>query len=105
MELARSTPESQYNDLSIETKIREFVARNILYSESGFPHGNDASFLQEGVIDSLGVLELATFANREFGLQVELAEVTPQNFDSVSRLAAYIRRKQGVSVEARSVRP
>src|SRR5438132_11054627 len=77
----------------IERKIRDCIARNLLFNEDGFPYEDDASFLQAGVIDSLGVLELVTFAGREFGVPVEPADVTPENFDSVDRLAAYIRRK------------
>jgi acyl carrier protein len=78
----------------IEARIREFVARDILYSEGDYPHSDDASFLKEGVIDSLGVVELVTFAGRQFGVEVAQADVTPQNFDSVNRLAAFIRRKR-----------
>jgi acyl carrier protein len=78
----------------IEAKIRDFVARNILFAEDGFPYSDDASFLATGTIDSLGVLDLVTFAGQEFGLQVEPAEVTPENFDSVSRLSSFIRSKQ-----------
>src|SRR5438046_6201845 len=81
----------------IEAKIREFVARDILFSETDYPHSDDASFLKEGVIDSLGVVELVTFAGRQFGVEVAQADVTPQNFDSVNRLAAFIRRKQQAS--------
>ena len=89
--------------MEIEAKIRAFVARNILFSEAGFPHRDDVSFLQTGVIDSLGVVELVSFAGREFALHVEPAEVTPENFDSVARLAAFIRRKQTLSPEVRCV--
>jgi acyl carrier protein len=81
-------------DRVIEAKIREFVAREILFAETGYPHPDDTSFLQAGVIDSLGVVELVTFTSSQFGIEVEQAEVTPQNFDSVERLAAFIRRKQ-----------
>lgn len=88
------------NNWEIEGKIREFVARNLLFSENGFPYANDASFLGNSVIDSLGVLELVTFAGREFGLQIETSEVTPENFDSVNRLAAFIRRKRNLPTEA-----
>jgi len=100
MDRVMSLEERVRGKTEIEEKIRDFVARNILYREEGFPHSDDASFLGEGVIDSLGVLELATFVGREFGLKVELNEVTPQNFDSVSRLAAYVRRKQEGSARA-----
>ena len=69
---------------------------NLLFSDQGFAYGNDVSFLQEGIIDSIGVMELVTFAGATFGVVVDPQEVTPENFDSVSKLANYIRRKQSV---------
>ena len=86
--------------MDIASDIREFVARELLFSGAGFPHDDDVSFLQEGIIDSLGVLELVTFAGNYFGLTVEPHEVTPDNFDSVNRLAAYVRRKQAAPPSA-----
>ena len=88
----------------IEPRIREFVARNLLFNENEFPYSDDGSFLRAGIIDSLGVIELVTFVEREFGLQVQPAEVTPENFDSVSRLASFIRRKIGSVKEAQYAR-
>lgn len=87
----------------IEVRIREFIARNLLFNENEFPCQDEASFLRAGIIDSLGVIELVTFVEREFALQVQPAEVTPENFDSVSRLAAFIRRKIGSAKEAHYV--
>ena len=83
--------------MEIETKIREFVAQNLSFSEEPFALADNASFLQQGVIDSLGVVELVDFAHREFGIEVKPAEVTPANFDSVAALAGYIRRKQAMA--------
>src|SRR4051794_4061258 len=80
--------------MEIETKIREFVAQNLLFSSEGVSLEDNVSFLQQGVIDSLGVVELVSFASREFGVQVGPGEVIPGNFDSVSKLATFIRRKQ-----------
>jgi acyl carrier protein len=87
--------------MEIEVKIRDFVARNLLFSDNGFPHDDAASFLREGVIDSLGVLELVTFAAQQFGIDVTPNEITPANFDSVSGLADFIRRKQTSGKEVR----
>jgi len=91
--------------MNIASDIRDFLVHNLLFSEGGFPHGDDASFLQEGIIDSLGVLELVTFVGQKFGITVEPHEVTPDNFDSVNRLAAYIRRKQTASPPAKGPAP
>lgn len=84
------------NNVQVEPPIREFIAKNLLYSEEGFNYADDASLLREGIIDSLGVVELVTFLQAHFGLKVDQNEVRPENFDSVARLAAYVRRKQSV---------
>jgi len=81
-------------NVQIEPPIREFIATNLLYSKEGFNYADDASLLREGIIDSLGVVELVTFLQSRFGLKVEQSEVRPENFDSVAKLAAYVRRKQ-----------
>jgi acyl carrier protein len=78
---------------TIEKMIREYIAENILFSDNGYPHSDDTSFLEEGIVDSMGIMELVMFVDENFGITVEDDELVPDNFDSVSRLAAYIRRK------------
>jgi acyl carrier protein len=85
--------------MNIEADIRAYIAANLLFSDDGFHYSDDASFLREGIIDSLGVMELVTFAGSQFGIEVSPHEVTPENFDSVIKLAAYVRRKQDGSKE------
>ena len=79
--------------MSIETLIKEYIARNLLFSDNGFPYSDDASFLEEGIVDSIGVMELVAFVEENFSVKVDDLDVTPENFDSINRLAAYIRRK------------
>ncbi|NLF65009.1 MAG: acyl carrier protein [Chloroflexi bacterium] len=73
--------------------IRRFIADNLMYSSNGLQLDDDASFLEEGVIDSLGVMELVVFVEDQFGVQVADEEVTPEYFDSVNRLACYVESK------------
>lgn len=77
-------------------QIRDFIGKNILFSENGFPYGDDVSFLQQGIIDSLGVMDLVSFVESELGVKVDPADITPENFDSVNRLSAYVERKSAV---------
>jgi acyl carrier protein len=77
----------------IEKRIREFAEENLSFSENAADLPGHASFLRNGIIDSLGVVELVAFARQEFGLQVSTAEVTPANCDSIDRLATFIRGK------------
>lgn len=79
--------------MDIENLIRDFIARNLLFSDSGYGYPDEASFLEEGIVDSIGVLELVGFIEETFGVVVEDREIVPHNFDSVTRLAEYIRRK------------
>ena len=77
----------------IEEQIRQYVAENLMFSDNGYQLPDDASLLEEGILDSTGVLELVMFVEEEFGLSVKDEEIVPENFDSVARLAAYIGRK------------
>jgi acyl carrier protein len=77
----------------IAPKIREFVSHNFLFSEDGFPYDDDASFLGEGIIDSLGIIELVPFVEKEFKISVGDHELLPNNFDSVNKLVAFIGKK------------
>jgi len=69
------------------------MGENFLFSNNGYELEDEASFLEEGIVDSTGVLELVMFVEETFGITVQDEELVPQNFDSVSQLAAYVRRK------------
>ena len=86
------------NSSEIEALIKKFIAENILFSEKGFQYGNDVSFLAEGIVDSIGVMELVTYVGETFKVTVDPQEVTPENFDSVSRLVNYVQRKRSVAL-------
>jgi acyl carrier protein len=79
--------------MDVKAQVREFVAQNLLFSDNGFEYDDDDSFLQEGIVDSVGVLDLVLFVEEAFAVEVDDQEVTPDNFDSVNKLANYIRSK------------
>ena len=79
--------------MTIKERIRQYLAENFLFSSNGFDLGDDVSLLEEGVIDSTGVLELVLFVEESYGVQVGDDEIVPENFDSVNNLAAYIERR------------
>ena len=81
--------------MNIENRIREFIVKNLYYAE-GAALSDDASFLDEGVIDSMGAMELVAFVESEFNVKVEISEVVVKNFDSIHKMADFVRRKLGV---------
>lgn len=80
-------------DMPIEPQIRQYLAENFLFSNNGYELDDKASFLEEGIVDSTGVLELVMFVEENFGITVQDEDIVPQNFDSVAQLAAYIQRR------------
>jgi acyl carrier protein len=78
---------------SITPEIRDFISRNFLFIDKGFPYGDGASFLEEGIIDSLGIIELVAFVEKKFGISVADHELLPNNFDSISKLSSFISSK------------
>lgn len=76
-----------------EEKVAAYIADNIIFSKKGFPYSEDASLLENGIIDSMNVLELVMFVEEQFGLQVDDSEIVPENFDSIQKIGAYILRK------------
>lgn len=79
--------------MEIETKIQTYIAENLLFSDNGFPYNNEASFLQEGIVDSIGVMELVNFVENTFNITIEDHELIPDNLDSVKQLSNFIRSK------------
>ena len=77
----------------LESELRQFITQNILFSEEDYPLPDDASFLAKGVVDSTGVMELIEYVSQRHGFEVPLEDITPGNFDSISRLADYVRRR------------
>ena len=84
--------------MTVKEHIRAFIAENFLFNPDGFDLSDDASFLDEGVVDSTGTLELVMFVEEAFGIEVGDNEIEPENFDSVNKLAAYIARKGSLVV-------
>ena len=77
----------------IVAKIRTFIFDNFLFDAKEEDLQNDSSFLDRGIIDSTGVLELVEWLEDEFGLTIDDEELIPENLDSVNNLSDFIARK------------
>ena len=75
------------------TTLRKYIAENILFSENGYPFSDEDSFIDNGIIDSMNILELISFVEERFGIKVVDHEIIPENFDSIDRLATYVESK------------
>ena len=83
---------------AINAKLRDFLASHFPLARKV---SNDDRLLGSGVLDSLGVLEVVTFVEREFGVTVNDEELVPENFESVSKLAAFVKNKMNGATPVR----
>jgi acyl carrier protein len=72
--------------------IKKFFEENFMVQIDGKYSDND-SLLENGIIDSTGVLEIVTFLEEKFGIQVEDEEIIPEYFDSINNLDNYLNKK------------
>lgn len=73
--------------------VRGFVVENFLFGDDSRV-SDDASFLENGIIDSTGVLELIEYLEKTFTIRVEDEEVIPENLDSLKNISRYLESKQ-----------
>lgn len=77
--------------------IKSFIIDTFPSASSDFLIDDTTSFLDSGLIDSTGVLELVDFLEGQFGIEVEDSELVPENLDSISNLCKYLEAKTGKS--------
>ena len=76
--------------MSIEEKIREYILENFLFTDDQSALSSEDSFMEKGIIDSTGILEVIYFLEEKFSVQVEDDEMIPENLDSVKNLVAFV---------------
>lgn len=79
--------------MSVESKIRAYVADNFLFGDAA-SLGNEDSFLDKGIIDSTGILEIILFLEEEFGIKVADNEMLPENLDSIANITRFVERRK-----------
>ncbi len=77
----------------VEAQVRAFIARNF-YVAGDAPLAADASLLDHGIVDSTGVLEVITFLEKTFAIQIEDEEMIPDNLDSIGAIVRFTTSKQ-----------
>lgn len=82
-------------------EIRETVKKYIVDSfikDDDLQADDDFSFIEEGVIDSVGVMELVAFLETTFNFRVEDEELVPDNLDSINKIVTYVNSKLNIAV-------
>ena len=74
--------------------VKAYVVENFLFGDDR-RIGPETEFLENGILDSTGVLELVGFLEEKFGIRVEDDELVPANLNSLEKITLYISKKTG----------
>lgn len=73
--------------------IKSFIITNFLFGQEGDGIAPDQSFLESGIIDSTGLLELVAFVEQKYGISIGDRELVPENLDSLQNISRFVARK------------
>jgi acyl carrier protein len=78
--------------------IRTYILENFLFTDDASAIGLDDSLLENGIVDSTGMMEIITFLESDLDVKVADEDMTPENLDSINRLVSYVQRKRQATI-------
>ncbi len=78
--------------LTLQQELRNYIMENYFFGQ-GESLGDDDSFMELGIIDSTGVLELISHLEERYSIEIATEELIPENLDSIERLTRFVSSK------------
>ena len=79
--------------MNIEEALKNFILENFIVDENPSKLDKNQSFLESGIIDSTGILELVSFIEEHYNITVEDEDLIPDNLDSLNNVVNFINKK------------
>jgi acyl carrier protein len=79
--------------MTVQERVRSFILE-FFYVSDPADLTDDISLIDSGYVDSTGMLSIILFLEDEYGFHIEDTETTPENLETISRIAAFVARKQ-----------
>jgi acyl carrier protein len=95
--VARSgTPRCQHQGKLMDTQqiLGKFIKEELAFGQGAVDFTVDDALIEQGIIDSLGILKLSTFVEKEFGIRIDDEDLVPENFENIAALAHFIDSKK-----------
>ncbi len=81
------------NAHDIKATIRQFIVDNFLFGDTSVEFGDDDSLMENGILDSTGILELVAFLEKEFNIRIPNEDILPENMDTMNSLERFVQKK------------
>ncbi len=79
---------------TVQKDVRQYVIDNFLFGRGGDSLKDDDSFLEKGIVDSTGMMEMVAFLEKTYGIKVLDKDLVPDNLDSIGRIVKFVGRKR-----------
>jgi len=80
------------SEMTVQHEIRNYIVESILFGDAEGLDEN-VSFQESGILDSTGFLELVTFVEERFGIDIADEELIPEHFDTLGKMSAFVEQK------------
>ena len=81
--------------MSVSADIEQFILSELTQGRGITEVDPQENLLSKGIVDSHGVMELVGFLEERYGITVGDEDLSPENFESVASIEAYVQRKNG----------
>lgn len=78
--------------------IRRFIVRQLMYRDDESILQFDDPLVESGVLDSLGITDLVSFLEEEFGVSIALTRLVPQNFATIQTISNFVEECKSESL-------
>jgi acyl carrier protein len=78
----------------VESAVSAYISKDIVARPEVLPLKDDSRLLESRILDSLSLLKLVLFLEQRFGVTVETDELVPENFETIERIANFVRSKK-----------
>ena len=79
---------------AMHQQLRDYIVEDFLFGDTDTRFSDDDSFMENGFIDSTGILEVITYIEENFNIKINDDELIPENLDSINNLVRFITTKQ-----------
>lgn len=81
------------DNTNIKGEVKKFIISHYLFRANDTSIGDNDSFLEKGIIDSIGVIELTNFIQARYDIKIKVPEIIPENLDTLNNIEAYVLKK------------
>ena len=80
--------------MDIKINLKKFIVTEMMFEKDTTLLNDDQHLLETGIIDSMDILVLVSFMEKQFGIKLYDEDLVPDNFQTINNLKDLIERKQ-----------